>query len=85
VRALFADALGERATVADEDMWAPRPRGLFRAFVAARAAGELGSGDPAELLPIYTRLSDAEEAEAARAGNSAAEPPASGVSGGEAL
>jgi N6-L-threonylcarbamoyladenine synthase len=84
--ALFADALGERATVADEDLWAPRPRGLFRAFVAARAAGELGSGDPAELLPIYTRLSDAEEAEAARSGLAAAPaPPASGVSGGEAL
>jgi N6-L-threonylcarbamoyladenine synthase len=82
--ALFAEALGEHATVADEDQWAPRPRGLFRAFVAARAAGELGSGDPAELLPVYTRLSDAEEAEAARAGHAAAEPPASGVTGGGA-
>ena len=65
---LFADALGDAATVADEDRWAPRAKGLFRAFGAARDAGELGSGGPGELLPIYTRLSDAEENEAARSG-----------------
>jgi N6-L-threonylcarbamoyladenine synthase len=78
---LFADALGDRATVAEELRWQPSARGLFRAFVAARAAGELGSGDPGDVLPIYTRLSDAEENEATRAGGSDCATPASGVAG----
>jgi len=80
-RDVFAEALGTRATFADELLWAPYAQGLFRAFVAARAAGELGSGDPGELLPIYTRLSDAEENEAARAGHAGDHAPASGVAG----
>jgi N6-L-threonylcarbamoyladenine synthase len=80
---LFEDALGDSATYAERKLWAPSARGLFRAFAAAQALGELGSGDPGELLPVYTRLSDAEEAEAARSGRDAsADPPASGVAGG---
>jgi hypothetical protein len=47
----------------------------------ALLTGEVGSGDPGELLPIYTRLSDAEENEAARAANASDAPPASGVAG----
>jgi len=78
---LFTDALGDGATLADELLWAPYAEGLFRAFAAARAAGELGSGEPGELLPIYTRLSDAEENEAARAGRASGQTPSSGVAG----
>lgn len=78
---LFAEALGSQATVADERLWAPYAHGLFLAFAAARAAGELGSGDPGELLPLYTRLSDAEENEAAAAGRAAGFNPPSGVAG----
>ena len=48
------------------DSWPPGGAGLLAAYGAARAAGSVGDGDPATLLPIYTRLSDAEEAEAAR-------------------
>jgi len=75
---LLTDALGDAATIAAEELWVPTARGLFRAFAAARCTGQLGSGDAGELLPIYTRLSDAEEAEERRAG---AEPPPSGVAG----
>jgi N6-L-threonylcarbamoyladenine synthase len=80
---LFAETLGDAATVADEKLWAPYAHGLFAAFVAGRAQDTLGSGDPGELLPIYTRLSDAEENEAARAGQATAPTPASGVAGDE--
>jgi N6-L-threonylcarbamoyladenine synthase len=79
----FAEGLDELATFAPVDRWAPHAAGLFAAYAAARAAGELGSGDPGALLPVYTRLSDAEENEAARRGPGRSEPPASGVRGGE--
>lgn len=42
--------------------------GLVEAYIAARDGGELGSGDPSALLPLYTRLSDAEENERKRIG-----------------
>ena len=51
-----------------EDSWLPGGRGLLAAYAAASEAGAAGDGDPATLLPIYTRLSDAEEAERARDG-----------------
>lgn len=51
-----------------EESWLPGGAGLLSAYAAAAAAGEAGDGDPATLLPIYTRLSDAEEAERARDG-----------------
>lgn len=80
---LFEVALGDSAAFVERELWVPSARGLFRAFAAAQALGELGSGEPGEVLPVYTRLSDAEEAEAARAGRDAsAGPPASGVAGG---
>lgn len=44
--------------IAPEELWAPTGRGLL----LARRTG----GDPATLLPIYTRLSDAEENERIR-------------------
>ena len=68
------------ADVAPEALWTPAPGGLFDAFAASLAAGDAGSGDPGALLPIYTRLSDAEEAEAHRLGRSDGLPP-SGVAG----
>jgi len=74
-------ALGDHAHVADEARWAPYSHGLFGAFVTARREGTLGSGEPSGVLPIYTRLSDAEENEVARAGGGSAVTPASGVAG----
>ncbi len=62
------------AKFAPEDAWHPTGEGLL---MAAAAAGTLvpgddapatESGDPALVLPVYTRLSDAEENEAKRLG-----------------
>ena len=58
---VMLDALGECATLADERLWLPDARGLFAAYAAAVRTGALESGDPATVLPVYTRLSDAEE------------------------
>lgn len=66
--AVFAEALGDRAVFATHERWAPSPAGLFAAWAVASSAGTLGDGDPATVLPVYTRLSDAEEAERERAG-----------------
>ena len=77
--ALFAETLGGHATFAVEELWAPNARGLFDAYAEARRTGTLGDGDPGAVLPVYTRLSDAEEAEAVRAGRSLDVLPASGV------
>ncbi len=51
----------------DEDAWFPTGEGLLRAAVASRALAH-DAGDPALVLPIYTRLSDAEENERTRLG-----------------
>ena len=51
--------------VLDESLWHPTAQGLARAWAASPARG---SGDPALVLPIYTRLSDAEENERKRLG-----------------
>lgn len=51
--------------VLDESLWHPTAQGLARAWAASP---ERGSGDPALVLPIYTRLSDAEENERKRLG-----------------
>ena len=77
--------LGSAATIADERLWAPTADGLFAAWFADRAAGEPGSGDPGELLPVYTRLSDAEENERTRAGLGDVATPESGVAGKTSL
>lgn len=49
----------------DEELWHPTAEGLAHAWLAG---DEGGSGDPALVLPIYTRLSDAEENERKRLG-----------------
>ncbi|WP_418740528.1 tRNA (adenosine(37)-N6)-threonylcarbamoyltransferase complex transferase subunit TsaD, partial [Enorma sp.] len=54
----------------DRSLWWPSGEGLLRAWrVGAANAGDVaGNGDPALVLPIYTRLSDAEENERKRLG-----------------
>lgn len=58
------------ARFADEDVWHPKGEGLLRAHAAELAAvgSDVQPGDPALVLPVYTRLSDAEENEAKRLG-----------------
>jgi N6-L-threonylcarbamoyladenine synthase len=53
-------------TIGDATLWTPTGAGLLRAFEAACARGHAGSGEAGTLLPIYTRLSDAEENERKR-------------------
>jgi len=77
---VFSAALGH-AVIAERELWYPSGDGLLAAFEAARASGELTGGDPGTVLPIYTRLSDAEENERTRAGLPAVTPPATGVAG----
>ncbi len=53
----------------DEGAWHPTGEGLLRAAAASGVAfgksdAAVDSGDPALVLPVYTRLSDAEENEA---------------------
>lgn len=50
-----------RARCLDRDLWWPTGESLLM-------AGATGNGDPASMLPIYTRLSDAEENERKRLG-----------------
>lgn len=78
---VFRDALGERATLAAEDTWWPSGEGLVSAYLALPDALRPGS-DPGAVLPVYTRLSDAEEAERERLGL-ARVLPGTGVAGGE--
>lgn len=80
---VFSDAMGEAATFASEDLWTPSGESLLSAAWRAWRAGALGDGDAGTVLPVYTRLSDAEEAERARRGaphysprNGVAGPPA---------
>ncbi|MDO8964702.1 MAG: tRNA (adenosine(37)-N6)-threonylcarbamoyltransferase complex dimerization subunit type 1 TsaB [Coriobacteriia bacterium] len=77
---IFSDALGERATFAPEASWTPTGESLLLATWRAWSADELGDGKAATVLPVYTRLSDAEEDERARAGLPRA-LPGSGVVG----
>lgn len=78
---VFVGALGDGAELAPERLWTPTGQALLQAAWRLRAGGRLGDGDAAMLLPVYTRLSDAEEAERARAGAPAAPSPSSGVAG----
>ncbi len=80
----FEAALGTRATIAPEALWTPTGASVLDAAFAGRDEPSLGhaladsaSASPGLLLPVYTRLSDAEEAEAKRAGA----VPSTGVAG----
>ena len=78
---LFRDALGRSAEWAPQQRWAPSALGMLGAYGDAISRGELGNGDPGGVLPIYTRLSDAEEAETARLSDTSGAVPGSGVAG----
>lgn len=91
-RAVFEAALGDRATFADEKLWTLDGRGVLQAAWAE--GGELSvtamadtpaaqvwrAGHPQRVLPVYTRLSDAEEAERVRLGGAPGVPDG-GVAG----
>lgn len=81
-RDVFAEAIGADAILPAE-LWSPDGEGLLSAYVAQWILGERGSGDPGEVLPVYTRLSDAEENERQRKAMSSA--PNSGASNSSAL
>jgi N6-L-threonylcarbamoyladenine synthase/protein kinase Bud32 len=80
---IFMEALGDRAHLTPPADWTPTGASLLlQAYAGASApsgAGpEAGEGDPATLLPIYTRLSDAEEAERAKPGATGSATPGEG-------
>ena len=66
-RKCFEDAGFSAEQFAPEDAWHPTGEGLLRAASEA-AVYDAQPGDPALVLPIYTRLSDAEENERTRLG-----------------
>lgn len=78
---VFCAALGTRAVLADRAMWTPTGSGLLAAFADARSRGMLGDGSPGAVLPVYTRLSDAEENEHRAHSVRPSGLPDSGVSG----
>jgi len=78
---LFYDVLGSGVTVAPRESWYPSGEGLVAAFQDARDRADLVGGDPGVVLPVYTRLSDAEENERERAGLPVRPLPGSGVAG----
>ena len=57
---------GASFAFAPEELWLPDGQSLVSAFAQAFATGKAGSGAAAALVPVYTRLSDAEENEQAR-------------------
>lgn len=94
-RAEFELAFG-RESIAPGRVWVPDAQALIDAAwaegalagisaiaAAADRAGAYADAHPGALLPVYTRLSDAEEAERARTagGGSATSTPRTGVSG----
>lgn len=77
---VFSAAMRERALMAPEALWTPTGESLLMASWRDAAAGREGDGRVDTLLPVYTRLSDAEEAERAGTGPSVGSHP-SGVAG----
>jgi tRNA threonylcarbamoyl adenosine modification protein YeaZ len=77
---VFRERMGEAAMIGPESLWTPTGESLLMVSWRQLLAGTEGPGDVALLLPVYTRLSDAEEAERAR-GIGCAPVGASGVAG----
>jgi N6-L-threonylcarbamoyladenine synthase len=77
---VFESVLGDAASFAHEAMWAPTGQAVLAAGWRSRAEGAEGDGEAASLLPVYTRLSDAEVNELLRAGSPVTNPE-SGVAG----
>lgn len=80
----YHDLFAPVATVLSDKLWEPTGEGLLLALQAAWQAGEVDPYDPARhqpqlVLPVYTRLSDAEENERARASCAAERNLATGV------
>lgn len=75
---LFA-AAGLMGRALDRELWHPSGEGLLLAAASPEQYGSGASVDPAAVLPVYTRLSDAEENERKRLG--LAESPNTGVTG----
>lgn len=95
---LFAEVMGSRAREVPARLWTPDGGSLLAAAWAIDGPGSLrtiatmardeayAAAHPAVLLPVYTRLSDAEEAERLRVAGTAADGvgvPAAGVAGPE--
>jgi N6-L-threonylcarbamoyladenine synthase len=89
-RDVFAEVLGPSAVFAEESLWTPTGASAISAALAERVSPSLagalmnpqGTGmHPGVLLPVYTRLSDAEESERHQAGLTAAVVPPGGVAG----
>lgn len=57
---------GAPFALAPEELWLPDGQALVNAFAQAFREGVAGTGDAAALVPVYTRLSDAEENEQLR-------------------
>lgn len=69
--AKYADLFAHAGELAPEDAWTPEGAGLLACVQAAWRAGDVDPfdarrHDPALVLPVYTRLSDAEENERTR-------------------
>ena len=80
----YAEPYAALGTLAPEDAWTPCGSGLLLTAQAAWRAGEAplddpAAGDPARVLPVYTRLSDAEENERIRLSKNDARNLATGV------
>jgi N6-L-threonylcarbamoyladenine synthase len=88
----FEDAMGARAVVSDRRLWSVDGPGILAAawaeqgdsslsaICSLRKAEAYAAAHPQRVLPVYTRLSDAEEAERQRQGD-ASTVPADGVAG----
>lgn len=57
---------GASFSLMSQELWLPDGQGLISAFAQAFREGVAGTGDAAALVPVYTRLSDAEENEQLR-------------------
>ncbi len=57
---------GDPFSAVPQDCWTPDGEGLLQAFSQACERGLQGTGDAATVLPVYTRMSDAEENERKR-------------------
>ena len=77
---LFEDA-GLMGRALDRELWWPTGEGLLLAAASPEGYASMAEvgGDPARVLPVYTRLSDAEENERKRLG--LAESASTGVTG----
>ena len=64
---LFEEA-GLMGCALDRELWWPTGEGLLLAAASSKDLFQVEGGDPALVLPIYTRLSDAEENERKRLG-----------------